>query len=86
MTNQASDLTPEIIDLSRKLPKERLLQAKQNGFSDFQLANIFNTAELSIRALRKHYGVESVFKTVDTCAAEFDAKTPYHYSTYEEEN
>ena len=86
MTIQASDLTQEIIDLSRKFPKERLLHAKQNGFSDFQLANIFNTAEPSIRALRKHYGVESVFKTVDTCAAEFDAKTPYHYSTYEEEN
>ena len=86
MTIQASDLTQEIIDLSRKFPKERLLQAKQNGFSDFQLANIFNTAEPSIRALRKHYGIESVFKTVDTCAAEFDAKTPYHYSTYEEEN
>ena len=86
MTIQASDLTQEIIDLSRKFPKERLLQAKQNGFSDFQLANIFSTAEPSIRALRKHYGIESVFKTVDTCAAEFDAKTPYHYSTYEEEN
>ena len=86
MTIQASDLTQDVIDLSRKFPEEWLLKAKQNGFSDFQLANIFNTTEPSIRALRKHYGVESVFKTVDTCAAEFDAKTPYHYSTYEEEN
>jgi carbamoyl-phosphate synthase large subunit len=86
MTIQASDLTQDVIDLSRKFPEEWLLKAKQNGFSDFQLANIFNTTEPSIRALRKQYGVESVFKTVDTCAAEFDAKTPYHYSTYEEEN
>ena len=86
MTIQASDLTQEVIDLSRKFPKEWLLKAKQSGFSDFQLATIFNTQELSIRALRKHYGVESVFKTVDTCAGEFDAKTPYHYSTYGEEN
>ena len=86
MTIPASDLTQDVIDLSRKFPEEWLLKAKQNGFSDFQLANIFNTTEPSIRALRKHYGVESVFKTVDTCAAEFEATTPYHYSSYEEEN
>ena len=66
MTIQASDLTQEVTDLSRKFPKEWLLRAKQNGFSDFQLATIFNTAEPSIRALRRAYGIESVFKTVDT--------------------
>ncbi|MEI6847605.1 MAG: carbamoyl-phosphate synthase large subunit [Chlorobiaceae bacterium] len=86
MTTPAVDLPHAVIELSRKFPKDRLLKAKQHGFSDFQLANIFNTSEPVIRALRKHYGVESVFKTVDTCAGEFDAKTPYHYSTYEEEN
>ncbi|NTW11489.1 MAG: carbamoyl-phosphate synthase large subunit, partial [Chlorobiaceae bacterium] len=86
MTTQVSDLSKEVLELSRAFPKEKLLKAKQYGFSDFQLASIFKTTEPAIRALRKHYGIESVFKTVDTCAAEFDAKTPYHYSTYGEEN
>ncbi|AOS83152.1 hypothetical protein BIU88_02720 [Chlorobaculum limnaeum] len=61
-------------------------KAKEHGFSDFQIATIFQTSETAVRDLRNHYGVVSVFKTVDTCAAEFDAKTPYHYSTYDEEN
>jgi carbamoyl-phosphate synthase large subunit len=66
--------------------KEILFKAKQYGFSDRQLAFLWRTDEASIRALRKRLGVLPVFKTVDTCAAEFEAHTPYHYSTYETEN
>ncbi|NTV91912.1 MAG: carbamoyl-phosphate synthase large subunit [Chlorobiaceae bacterium] len=86
MTTQAAELSQEVLDLARKLPKEMLLKAKEHGFSDYQIAHIFKSTETVVRNLRKHLGVISVFKTVDTCAAEFDAKTPYHYSTYEEEN
>ncbi|WP_449257807.1 carbamoyl-phosphate synthase large subunit [Chlorobium limicola] len=86
MTIHVPDLPEEVRILEGKLPKETLIKAKGHGFSDCQLANIFRTSENAVRELRKKYGVESVFKTVDTCAAEFDAKTPYHYSTYDEEN
>jgi len=86
MTTKVSSLSEEVQGLTRKLPKAMLVKAKEYGFSDCQLAIIFKTTEPVIRSLRKFYGVESVFKTVDTCAAEFDAKTPYHYSTYDEEN
>ncbi len=63
-----------------------LWEAKQAGFSDWQLAHIWDTTPLEVRALRTQLGVQPVFKTVDTCAAEFEAFTPYHYSTYETEN
>jgi carbamoyl-phosphate synthase large subunit len=59
------------------------LRAKQYGFSDPQLAIIWHKAPNEIRRLRKAAGVEAVFKLVDTCAAEFEAVTPYYYSTYE---
>jgi carbamoyl-phosphate synthase large subunit len=62
---------------------ELLLQAKQYGFSDRQLANLWRTTESEIRRLRKAHGIEPVYKLVDTCAAEFEAYTPYYYSTYE---
>lgn len=68
-----------------KLTRDLLLKAKQYGFSDRQLAYIWKTDELTVRRLRKELGVLPVFKTVDTCAAEFEAYTPYHYSTYETE-
>jgi carbamoyl-phosphate synthase large subunit len=61
-------------------------RAKQMGFSDGQLAHLWGTDELSVRALREAAGVIPTYKTVDTCAAEFAAETPYHYSTYEDEN
>ena len=86
MTTPVSELSREAQELSLRLPKQALRKAKEHGFSDFQIATIFQTAEGTVRDLRTHYGVVSVFKTVDTCAAEFDAKTPYHYSTYDEEN
>jgi carbamoyl-phosphate synthase large subunit len=60
-----------------------LLAAKQHGFIDRQLANIWNTSEGAVREKRKALGVVAVFKCVDTCAAEFEAFTPYYYSTYE---
>ncbi|HWP81538.1 MAG TPA: carbamoyl-phosphate synthase large subunit [Bacteroidota bacterium] len=63
-----------------------LLKAKQYGFSDRQLATIWGTTEKAVRKLRMSLDVIPSFKTVDTCAAEFAAKTPYHYSTYDEEN
>jgi carbamoyl-phosphate synthase large subunit len=70
----------------KKITHDILLNAKQFGFSDRQLASIWKTNELAVRKLRKELNVLPVFKTVDTCAAEFEAETPYHYSTYETEN
>jgi carbamoyl-phosphate synthase large subunit len=61
-------------------------RAKQLGFSDGQLAHLWDTDELIVRDLREVSGVIPTYKTVDTCAAEFEAETPYHYSTYEDEN
>ncbi len=60
-----------------------LMRAKQNGFSDVQLATIWNTRASVVRTVRQKLGIEAVFKSVDTCAAEFEAFTPYYYSTYE---
>ena len=61
-------------------------RAKRLGFSDGQLAYLWNTTETAVRSARENHGVIPTYKTVDTCAAEFAAKTPYHYSTYEDEN
>lgn len=64
---------------------DQMLKAKQFGFSDRQLAHIWETTELDIRDIRKSLGVITTYKSVDTCAAEFEAHTPYYYSTYETE-
>ena len=69
-----------------QLTKEQLHEIKQYGFSDKQIAFATKTTEDTVREKRKQLGVIPVYKTVDTCAAEFEAFTPYHYSTYEEEN
>jgi carbamoyl-phosphate synthase large subunit len=61
-------------------------RAKQLGFSDTQLAYLWGADEGDVRRARLAAGVRPTFKTVDTCAAEFDAVTPYHYSTYEDED
>ena len=63
-----------------------LREAKRCGFSDRQLATLWNTTEMDVRAERKRRGIVAVFKAVDTCAAEFEAYTPYYYSTYEDED
>ncbi|MEA5594325.1 carbamoyl-phosphate synthase large subunit [Rivularia sp. UHCC 0363] len=68
------------------LTKEQLYEIKQYGFSDKQIAFATKTTEDVVRKKRKELGVIPVYKTVDTCAAEFEAFTPYHYSTYEEED
>jgi carbamoyl-phosphate synthase large subunit len=60
-----------------------LLQAKQYGFSDRQLANLWHATESEVRRTRQNHGIVASFKLVDTCAAEFEAFTPYYYSTYE---
>jgi carbamoyl-phosphate synthase large subunit len=60
-----------------------LLEAKQFGFSDRQLSHLWRTSEADVRAVRKAHGIEATFKLVDTCAAEFEAFTPYYYSSYE---
>ncbi len=60
--------------------------AKQSGFSDQQLAGWWDVTEMDVRRYRKRLGIEAMFKQVDTCAAEFEAYTPYYYSTYEQED
>ena len=62
-----------------------LLRAKRNGYSDKQLAWWWGSTEMDVREHRKQRGVAAAFKQVDTCAAEFEAYTPYYYSTYESE-
>ena len=68
------------------LPDDLLRRAKRDGFSDAHLAKILQTDAEAVMARRKKAGITPVFKTVDTCAAEFEAFTPYHYSTYELED
>ena len=70
------------------VPREVLFEAKRLGYSDPQLANLYlgdisTKTILKVRAHRKKLGIEPVYKLVDTCAAEFEAVTPYYYSTYE---
>ncbi|BAU07902.1 carbamoyl phosphate synthase large subunit [Fischerella thermalis CCMEE 5198] len=69
----------------QQLTKEQMYEVKRQGFSDRQIAYATKTTEDEVRAYRKQLGVIPVYKTVDTCAAEFEAFTPYYYSTYEEE-
>ncbi|MBF0478268.1 MAG: carbamoyl-phosphate synthase large subunit [Candidatus Omnitrophica bacterium] len=86
----------DILDFERKLIEtfqredtlsdELIRKAKQYGFSDAQLAEIMEIDEMTMYKLRKSKGITAVFKLVDTCAAEFEAYTPYFYSTYEEED
>ena len=71
---------------NKKLCRETLRQAKQFGFGDAQIAKLIKTTEAQVRFLRVHMGITPVYKLVDTCAAEFEAYTPYYYSTYEDEN
>jgi carbamoyl-phosphate synthase large subunit len=80
-----------IFDFSKKmgsleLVPERLREAKQMGFSDSEIAGFKGISEMDVRTMRKKAGIVPTYKLVDTCAAEFDALTPYYYSCYEEEN
>ncbi|MBW8802911.1 MAG: carbamoyl-phosphate synthase large subunit [Catenulisporales bacterium] len=74
----------ELRDAERLSP-ELLHRVKRTGFSDKQIAGIRGLSESVVRELRHSLGVRPVYKTVDTCAAEFAARTPYHYSSYDEE-
>jgi carbamoyl-phosphate synthase large subunit len=67
------------------LRRQELLGAKRAGLSDRRIARLTHAAEREVRAARRRLAVTPVFKTVDTCAGEFSAQTPYYYSTYEEE-
>jgi carbamoyl-phosphate synthase large subunit len=72
--------------LSETLTPQLLRQAKRMGFSDEQVGTLADRLTEQIRELRHEWNIRPVYKMVDTCAAEFDAATPYFYSTYEEEN
>jgi carbamoyl-phosphate synthase large subunit len=82
----------EINEVARKISElgelsiDLLRFAKSFGFSDSQIALLRNLSEDDVRKARQHFDLHPVYKTVDTCAAEFQAHTPYHYSSYEEES
>ncbi|MGE6720298.1 carbamoyl phosphate synthase large subunit [Peribacillus castrilensis] len=69
-----------------QVTREELQSYKEKGFSDRYLASVWKVNEMEVRAHRKSLGVTAVYKTVDTCAAEFESHTNYHYSTYFGEN
>lgn len=72
--------------LAKSLTPELLRQAKRLGFSDRQIGTLADRLPEQVRQLRQQWQIRPVYKMVDTCAAEFDAATPYFYSTYEQEN
>ncbi|MDC0338914.1 carbamoyl-phosphate synthase large subunit [Flavobacteriales bacterium] len=75
----------EKYDIS-SLPKELLFESKQKGYADRQIAHLVKCLESEVFNKRQDLGVNRVYKLVDTCAAEFEAQTPYYYSTFDEEN
>ena len=84
----------DLIDLEKKIgnytisdiPKELFFEAKQKGYADRQLGHLLKCMESEVFHKRNELGINRVYKLVDTCAAEFRAKTPYFYSTFEDEN
>ena len=86
--DQMSAITEERVHLAevgfQDLTRAGWKRAKRLGFSDAQLAWLWGRTEAEVRSRRLELGVLPTYKTVDTCAAEFDAKTPYHYSTWED--
>ncbi|CAI8046962.1 Carbamoyl-phosphate synthase large chain [Geodia barretti] len=72
--------------LAEELTQELLHESKRMGFSDVQIGTLADMLPEQVRNLRRQWGLRPVYKTVDTCAAEFEATTPYYYSTYDEEN
>lgn len=68
------------------VPRDLLYEAKQKGYADRQLAHILRCLESEVYSKRTEMGIKRVYKLVDTCAAEFEAQTPYYYSTFEDEN
>ena len=88
LLNQINDL----VDLEKKLSnynidnitKDLIFEAKKKGYADRQIAYLIGCLESQVHKKRLDYGINRVFKLVATCAAEFEAKTPYYYSTFEE--
>ncbi|MCP4743657.1 MAG: carbamoyl-phosphate synthase large subunit [Actinomycetales bacterium] len=76
----------DALSSAESLDRELLIMAKREGFSDGQVAQLRGLSEEEVREIRHVWGIRPVFKTVDTCAAEFEAMTPYHYSSYDEED
>lgn len=84
----------DLIKLERRMekyhldnfPKDLMFEAKQKGYADRQIAHLLRCLESEVYNKRKEFGIKRVYKLVDTCAAEFEAKTPYYYSTFEYEN
>jgi carbamoyl-phosphate synthase large subunit len=68
------------------IPKDLLFEAKQKGYADRQVAHLLRCLESEVYKKREEFGINRVYKMVDTCAAEFEAMTPYYYSTFEYEN
>ncbi len=68
------------------LPVELLRKAKEKGYADRQIGHLLKCLESDVHKKRTEIGIKRVFKLVDTCAAEFEAKTPYYYSSFEKEN
>ncbi|WP_298500246.1 carbamoyl-phosphate synthase large subunit [uncultured Algibacter sp.] len=77
LRNEISTFTIDTIE------KELLLEAKQKGYGDRQIAHMLGCLESQVYSKREELGINRVYKLVDTCAAEFEAKTPYYYSTFE---
>ena len=84
----AAHLSPEEngSEALASLDRQDWRRAKRLGFGDAQLAYLWNLDDSVVRAARLAAGVEATYKTVDTCAAEFEAETPYHYGTYEDDS
>ena len=85
------DKVKHIVDFEKELEPgivspELLREAKRWGFSDAYIAELWKMTEDEVCALRKQYGIQPVYKMIDTCAGEFDSYVPYFYSTYETEN
>ncbi|MDZ4822382.1 MAG: carbamoyl-phosphate synthase large subunit [Flavobacteriales bacterium] len=68
------------------IPHDLMFEAKQKGYADRQIAHLLRCLESEVHKKRTEMGIKRVYKLVDTCAAEFEAKTPYYYSTFEQEN
>jgi carbamoyl-phosphate synthase large subunit len=84
----------DLVKLERQIEKhsltsisrEMLFEAKQKGYADRQIAHLLRCLESEVYSKRTEFGIQRVYKLVDTCAAEFEAQTPYYYSTFEYEN
>ncbi|USQ78339.1 carbamoyl-phosphate synthase large subunit [Ornithinimicrobium faecis] len=81
----AEELAESAADAMGRMTPQLLRRAKRHGFSDAQIAEIVGQPEAVVRGVRQALGVRPVYKTVDTCAGEFVATTPYHYSSYDSE-